>query len=132
MKNLSMAFAMALASLAYATTAQTAVKTASTNAVYVGKKCPSCDVPTLIKWEYEIDGFVETLTSPDVNSFLKIDWMNMTATTNDSTYKITKYKVSADAAIVTICYGGQTLTKYHNQFGQYFCHTVADDEVLTK
>ena len=134
------AFAMALATSSLFTTVTAQTKELS---VYVGKKCPSCDVLNLQKWDYEMTGYVETFSNPDFNSKISVDWLHMTVETNTGevsetgevlpkSYKITKYKTPADKNCTQIWYGGLILTKWMNDYGQYIGQSIEDEKEENK
>ena len=103
-------------------------QTASVNTpTYIGVKCPTCPTNTttpLLKWDYAKERLTETLTNPDLRGSISIDWAKETITADGTTYKFTRYQISAYEPKVTIEYEGTVLTIYYNAQSQYVGHTI--------
>ena len=95
---------------------------------YVGKKCPDCTevLTKLTKWHYVRDDSTktETIESPDINTWVVVDWANMTVRIPKAEFKITRYETTSEKPQVSVSYGDKTLVLYYNQFAQYIGHQV--------
>ena len=97
--------------------------------------CTEIDTATKFVWKHTLDttsdGITEILKSPDVNSWIVIDYKNKTVTTPFHVYrKVIMYSLSSQRANI-IEYNGSRLKIYVDTNGDYKFHTVSELRSIT-
>lgn len=95
----------------------------SAKAQIVTSKC-GC---TLQKWEYTRTDSSEILVSPDVNTWVELDWKNSKAKVKGGdTYPLTGGSSAFEPKTIAH-YGGQTVTIFFDNKNQYIGHETKEN-----
>lgn len=95
------------------------------NETYVGVKHPVF-LDSLKHWHYDRTGFVETLTSKEVNTWIRIDWTEKKVTVTDGTEYTFEFTTNERNQSQTYWYGGQKLIVFFNSKAEYIGHRIED------
>jgi hypothetical protein len=101
------------------------VATMNINAQTVTKKCPDCK--ELKKWSYKTIGFTETLTNPDLNAFVRIDWEAKKITIEDGTTYPLDFRTNEKEQSQTYLYGDLKLKIFFDKKAEYIGHLVTEN-----
>lgn len=87
---------------------------AQTEKPYIGIKCPVC--PTLIKLDYEQDGFKEILKNPDFRATWIIDWETNTIECGGKKYRFKHYTDDTKKSVTVEWLDGSVVMLIENYY----------------